>query len=1073
VPAADLPVGIREGEIAVVSHLLYRHTGVVWMRATTDPGGLALPENLDWDADHAVIESGRAWLAGQWQRDEVQAALRVASPALSRQIDDVLNDLDGHVRARQVRRVIAATCSYLLRWQRRPTPFGLFAGVATASVASAGQMPSVWFGHDHRVVARADAQWLAGIIDHLECDLDVLPRLPVVINNVGFVRAERFVVPMRPDDAALSRGASQEISIRLTRPVRAALAAATEPIRFGELAERLHAQFPAAPTDAVQTVLTELVHRHVLLTSLHAPMTTVDALAHLVDQLDRLDTADLPEVAGMLKELTAIHDDLAHLDRGLTPAESDLPIEVVAERMRTAVTASAAQTGRDDAARTVIAIDVELDCRIIVPDAAVHEAEAAVTALLRLTPNPFGAPQWKDWHLRFRDRYGAGAVVPVRDVVADSGLGYPAGFLDASRRQAARVISERDAAVLALLQQAAVDGRTEIELTESTISELSVGDPDEMIPPPRVELAFQLHAASLEALAEGQFELWVTGAPSPASSMAGRFAHLLSESDRRHLADTYTNSVATGGHAVAAQLSFPPRRRHNENITRTPQVLSSVLPLSEHRGAGQDVIELDDLAVTADATQLYLVQLSTGRLVQPQVLHALEASVQTPPLARFLAELSSARCGVYGPFDFGAARTLPFLPRVRRGRAVLFPARWLLEATAFPAGKRPLAEWEMALSACRTRWRVPSTVLLCQAELRLPLDLDDRLHRILLRTRLDRAGRIELRETGDQRDLAWAGRACELLVPLVAIHRRPGGSPTVQPRPVTVARADVLLAGHSAVLHAQLFGHPVRFNEILTDHVPALLDNVAQHTTSWWFHRRHDTARPDSDHHLAVYLRLHDPEDYGTVAALLARWAGRLRDHGLLAQLNLAAYQPQTGRYGHGLSAAAEEAFAADSAAALAEITMATTSGQPGAAITAASLTDLAAGLAGTPRAGWRWLIDLLPQDKGKLDRSWRDATMLLIASRDGRESGTAASALRAQPGGQHVVAAWDRRREALAAYRDQLAQQRDPQTVLRSLLHDHHVRVLGVDPEREQVVNRLARAAALRQIALNSRRMS
>jgi class I lanthipeptide synthase len=57
------------------------------------------------------------------------------------------------------------------------------------------------------------------------------------------------------------------------------------------------------------------------------------------------------------------------------------------------------------------------------------------------------------------------------------------------------------------------------------------------------------------------------------------------------------------------------------------------------------------------------------------VLHALEASVQTPPLARFLAEVASARCGIYGPFDFGAARTLPFLPRVRHGRAVLAPAR--------------------------------------------------------------------------------------------------------------------------------------------------------------------------------------------------------------------------------------------------------------------------------------------------------------------------------------------------------------------------------------------------------------
>ncbi|MGR6919381.1 hypothetical protein ACU635_34525 [[Actinomadura] parvosata] len=55
----------------------------------------------------------------------------------------------------------------------------------------------------------------------------------------------------------------------------------------------------------------------------------------------------------------------------------------------------------------------------------------------------------------------------------------------------------------------------------------------------------------------------------------------------------------------------------------------------------------------------------------------------------------------------------------------------------------------------------------------------------------------------------------------------------------------------------------------------------------------------------------------------------------------------------------------------------------------------------------------------------------------------------------------------ALAAYHRTLAQQRDPATVLRTLLHDHHVRALGVNPEFEKITGRLARAAALRCLAL------
>jgi CRISPR-associated protein (Cas_Cmr3) len=75
-------------------------------------------------------------------------------------------------------------------------------------------------------------------------------------------------------------------------------------------------------------------------------------------------------------------------------------------------------------------------------------------------------------------------------------------------------------------------------------------------------------------------------------------------------------------------------------------------------------------------------------------------------------------------------------------------------------------------------------------------------------------------------------------------------------------------------------------------------------------------------------------------------------------------------------------------------------------------------------------------------------------------------AALRAEPGGESAFRAWDRRRAALTAYRKQLEPDGEPLHVLRSLLHMHHVRAIGVDPERERVGCRHARAAALRWAA-------
>jgi thiopeptide-type bacteriocin biosynthesis protein len=419
--------------------------------------------------------------------------------------------------------------------------------------------------------------------------------------------------------------------------------------------------------------------------------------------------------------------------------------------------------------------------------------------------------------------------------------------------------------------------------------------------------------------------------------------------------------------------------------------------------------------------------------------------MHTAPLARFLAEVATARCGEYGPIDFGAASHLPHLPRVRLGRSVLSPARWLLTTNHLSPH-----DWDDSLTRWRERWHVPSTVLLCQADLRLPLDLHHQLHRELLRTRLKHAGHVELREdvkTG------WPERPCEFLVSLTAATDSAG------PTPAMAKPAEPLLPGASAFLHAQLEGHPARFNEVLTDHLPRLLDELASHVQVSWFRRDHDTTRPDSDHYLGLYLRLFTPEDYGPTSSQLARWFGQVSALGILADLHLAPYRPQHGRYGERATRAAEQVFAADSAAALAELAMATRAGLPTDAIAAASLADLAASFGTNPADGWQRLTELIPHEQGKLDRSLRTATLAL----------TNRAVVCRHPGGGQVVARWDERRAALADYRDQLALERDPTTVLRSLLHDHYVRTVGVDPDRERIVNRLARTIALRQLAVPS----
>src|SRR5882757_5790415 len=174
---------------AGADRLLYRLTGVPLLRATTRPDGRSLVEGPPLTgAPEEVVNRGLAWLKQEWQREEVRRAVDAASPVLAGQINQAL---DGRSPSdRQVRRLVHSLASYLLRWEGRATPFGLFAGVTTAQV---GGEASVRWGERHRAVARADAQWLGAAIGLLEYHPALLERLPVVANGAAFVRGDRLV----------------------------------------------------------------------------------------------------------------------------------------------------------------------------------------------------------------------------------------------------------------------------------------------------------------------------------------------------------------------------------------------------------------------------------------------------------------------------------------------------------------------------------------------------------------------------------------------------------------------------------------------------------------------------------------------------------------------------------------------------------------------------------------------------------------------------------------------------------------------------------------------------------------
>lgn len=997
----------------------------------------ALPDVPDWPASTGTgPAAAAAWVSWMQQALHYAAfrdALEHAAPDLVQRISALAGARVPEER--DARRAAVSVARYLARLRGRATPFGLFAGVVPAAFGTGAR---AWWGEQHLATASADAGWLDSVITALETNPRAIEHCAVVASTTAFVRDDRLVVPYRPLRTVAGTGAA-EASLRHIAPVRAAMEMSRSPVVVADLIEKLHAEFPDASDSQIRGLITSLVEQGALLTNLRAPSTTPYALGHLLRVLSAA-----PDMPGLPRaELAQVHDLLVRHGTA-SPAQAGAIRAEAAERMRRLAAS----------ARHPVAVDVRLDGDILLPESVAREAEHAAQLLARLSPVPYGPAAWQEFHRRFYGRYGTGALVPLLDVVADSGIGWPAGYPDAAQAEPQPGNRSRDAVLLGLAQRAALDGENEVLLTEELVAELERAEHGESRWPEHLEVVAHVDAPSVAALEAGRFRLTVTSVSRGIGVVTGRFLYLLSPAERGSLVGDVAHSR---NGATRAQLSFLPLDPRTGHVARSERMLPAVISVGEHQDPAEPgVLTLtpQDLAIGCDADHLYLAAPQHGLVLEPAVFHALNVRRHTPPLARFVSEIVRGKTAGVGDFGWGAAAGLPFLPRLRRGRVVLAPARWRLGAADLPGRAAPWPVWEDQLHQVRGRRRIPGRVLLLQSDFRLPLDLGTATGRALLREHLHTHPHAVLVEAPAPDADGWCGgRPHEVIIPLTSTSPRTRTVPGPVPERVVTPGA-ARFPGRAPLLVADLFGDRRRQNSVLA-HLPRLL--AAVETDRWWFLRfRHE----DAGDCLRLRIALPSPAAFGPAAACVSAWAEDLRHAGVLRHLTFATDHEQTGRWGAGPALdAAEAAASADSRAVLAQL--AAPALLPAEAVTAANLVSITAAFTGSPQAAVRWLISHVPPSPaGRVPRPVHAAA---VEAADPRED---FAALAAVPGGEMIRSSWTERTMALAAYSAHWPSSStagvDRDAALSSLLHTHYLRAHGVDPEGKRRALHLARAAAL-----------
>lgn len=966
--------------------------------------------------------------------------IRVSSKSLSGLLDRF--EAGEEFNRKRLMSVAISLARYAMRSSGRPTPFGLAAGVTKADW---GDRAAVHFGPDDLKSARIDASWLyAEIVKWLDRP-ESRWGLDVVVNNLCHVQGDRLVLPyvrVRSDRHGPQAMPLREVNVANNRFVQWLLDTCRRPTPYGDVVARAVSELPGATEELVDRILLELLKNEVVVTSV-TPHRMSEAA------LDRIATA----TGGSGKDNRVRRVGLRLRDyEACTPGRGG---EIWEEIQRDLAEGY-------DGSRPGVQVDLRLDAEISLPRSVAKEIEAYASVIWRMSGRVSGYDHLREYKHQFLDKYGPHVAVPLVDVVhATHGIGFPAGYQNPTvvdrpphfpsdpDEQETGYLDRRREIVATLMQRAVMSPEREVVLSEHDIAALGYRDEEE--PPRSLELFFQLLSKSPEDLDAGRFTVFPT--PNIGSMTAGstiaRFSELLECTSEL----TGMMRANSDSGRIEAEVSFLPVNPRAVNILPTTRIGEYEIPLGSFADPeAPGVIDWRDLTLAVEQNEFKVYWAKTGQEVVPRTPHMLAVDQNAPNLGRLLTEIGFVRDKMLHPWQWTGLESLPFFPRVRYGKVVVSPATWRPTPEVRAAVGDP-RDWARAVGAWRDRMEMPRHVVVAVGDKSYSLDLDDAFHVEMLRKEAARSNVLvteQLHEQGTY--FGWCGgRSNEIVVPLrstAASQRSDTGPARAFVPPVAFPKGDenhTFLPGEEW-LFAKIYIPSGRFNTVLAQKLPQLLQEVRSDVDRWFYIRYRDPASH-------IRLRLHgDPAAIAArVLPALGRHVRAWRQAGLVQRMVLDTYEPEYARYGSGtFMPLAEAVFCVDSTASVlqAGVRDKLLPGLPDEILAAANYALLLESLGGWD--WWRWADHVFRGvETSEIYRVHRRDIAGII------RPGRVAEGFAAATGAQHVAALWQNSPE-VQKYGSALLSGDVPDTVSRDqalmgLLHMHHNRLFGIDREKEK----------------------
>jgi hypothetical protein len=481
----------------------------------------------------------------------VLRALAVGSPSL---LGTVERFQRSGLPARDAEQMRAKLLRYLIRMSTRPTPYGLFAGVALAAWDAATDLAIESTCAATRT--RPDMAWLMDLVMSAEANPSVRKQLDWCANPLAVLEANRVALAERAPTG--KGGPGPPVSLRATGAVKRALVLARRPIPYQDLAARLCESTPSATPEKVEKLLTELWEQTFLLTDLRPPLTSDSPARYVAERLTRI-----PEAARERTRLSAFRDAAAAWDQmgpeGSAQAFGSLLVQ--------------AGSPPDGSGESPVQVDMAMSIRGRLGNTIAAEAARGAELLLRLSPSPGGLSSLAAYRQAFLSRYGPDREVPVLELLnPNAGLGPPALHGHAATgpeptRAARRARTLSQLACTALRRRERV-----VQLDETCLERLETWSPDPGTAPLSLDINILVAARSAAAIDAGDYTVVVgpnLGAMAAGRNL-GRFADVMAPEGLAALERTAAAEQAHEPDHLWAELAYLPSNFRSANVVIRP-----------------------------------------------------------------------------------------------------------------------------------------------------------------------------------------------------------------------------------------------------------------------------------------------------------------------------------------------------------------------------------------------------------------------------------------------------------------------------------------------------------------------